>query len=117
MGCALVTGVQTCALPISAVSSASDVGERVPSPTTGVTVGQQTMSAKRLTALVPITNQLIRRASMNVQMMIRDDLVEGVAVKEDQQFLRGVGSATAPTGMRNLIAAEIGRAALRGGLG
>src|SRR3546814_17120982 len=42
---------------------------------------------------------------MNVQMMIRDDLVEGVAVKEDQQFLRGVGSATAPTGLRNLIAA------------
>src|SRR3546814_17075123 len=62
------------------------------------------MSAKRLTALVPITNQLIRRASMNVQMMIRDDLVEGVAVKEDQQFLRGVGSATAPTGLRHLIA-------------
>src|SRR3546814_2407952 len=62
-------------------------------------------SSDLLTALVPITNQLIRRASMNVQMMIRDDLVEGVAVKEDQQFLRGVGSATAPTGLRNLIAA------------
>lgn len=89
----------------TAGTSASYVGERVPAPTTGVTVGQQTMSAKRLTALVPITNQLIRRASMNVQMMIRDDLVEGVAVKEDQQFLRGVGSATAPTGLRNLIAA------------
>lgn len=86
-------------------SSASYVGERVPAPTTGATVGQITMSAKRLTALVPITNQLIRRSSMNVQMMIRDDLIEGVAVKEDQQFLRGTGSATAPTGLRNLIAA------------
>lgn len=89
----------------TAGSTASYVGERVPAPVTGATVGQITMSAKRLTALVPITNQLIRRASMNVQMMIRDDLVEGVSIKEDQQFLRGTGSATAPTGLRNLIAA------------
>lgn len=89
----------------TAGSTASYVGERVPAPKTAVTVGQQTMAAKRLTALVPITNQLIRRASMNVQMMIRNDLVEGVAVKEDQQFLRGTGSATAPAGLRNLIAA------------
>ncbi len=89
----------------TAGSSASYVGERVAAPKTAVTVGQITMSAKRLTALVPITNQLIRRSSMNVQMMIRDDLIEGVAVKEDQQFLRGTGSSTAPTGLRNLIAA------------
>lgn len=88
----------------TAGTTASYVGERVPAPATDVTVGQITMSAKRLTALVPITNQLIRRASMNVQMMIRDDLVESVAVKEDQQFLRGTGSSTAPTGLRNLIA-------------
>lgn len=88
----------------TAGTTASYVGERVPAPVTAATVGQITMSAKRLTALVPITNQLIRRASMNVQMMIRDDLVEGVSIKEDQQFLRGTGSATAPTGLRNLIA-------------
>lgn len=88
----------------TAGTAASYVGERTPAPVTGVAVGQITMSAKRLTALVPITNQLIRRSSMNVQMMIRDDLLEGVGVKEDQQFLRGGGSATAPTGLRNLIA-------------
>jgi HK97 family phage major capsid protein len=39
---------------------------------------------------------------MNVQMMIRDDLVEAVSIKEDQQFLRGTGSATAPAGLRSL---------------
>lgn len=89
----------------TAGSTAGYVGERVAAPTTDMTVAQLTMSAKRLTAIVPVTNQLIRRSSMNVQMMIRDDLVAGVAVKEDQQFLRGTGSATAPTGLRNLIAA------------
>lgn len=89
----------------TAGTTASYVGERVPAPKTEATVGQITMAAKRLTALVPITNQLIRRASMNVQMMIRDDLIESVSVREDLQFLRGVGSATAPAGLRNLIAA------------
>jgi HK97 family phage major capsid protein len=88
----------------TAGTSASYIGERAPAPATGATVDQIKMSAKRLTALVPITNQLIRRASLNVQQMIRDDLIEGVAVKEDQQFLRGTGSATAPAGLRNMIA-------------
>lgn len=87
----------------TAGSSASYVGERVPAPATGVTVGVNTMSAKRLTALVPITNQLIRRASMSVQTMIRDDLIEGVARTEDQQFIRGTASATAPGGIRDLM--------------
>lgn len=87
----------------TAGSTASYVGERVPAPTTGVQVGTINMAAKRLAALVPITNQLIRRASLGVELMVRDDLVESVAVKEDQQFLRGVGSASAPAGLRNLI--------------
>lgn len=84
-------------------SSASYVGERVAAPTTGPTVGDLTMSAKRLAALVPITNQLLRRASIGVDALVRNDLVDSVAVKEDQQFLRGTGSATAPTGLLNLI--------------
>lgn len=88
----------------TAGTTASYVGERTPAPVTGVEVAQLKMSAKALRALVPITNQLIRRASMGVQQMIRDDLVEGVARTEDQQFLRGVGSATAPAGIRSLMA-------------
>ena len=86
-------------------TTASYVGERVPAPTTDMTVGQFTMSAKRLTALVPITNQLIRRASWGVDMMVRDDLLEGAAVKEDQQFIRGTGSASAPAGLKSLMLA------------
>ena len=88
----------------TAGTQASYVGERTPAPTTDITVGQLTMSAKKLMALVPITNQLIRRASFGVDALVRDDLLASASVKEDQQFLRGVGSATAPTGVRNLIA-------------
>lgn len=89
----------------TAGTSAGYIGERVAFPTTDVTVDQITMSAKKLAALVPITNQLIRRASIGVEAMVRDDLVEAVALKEDQQFLRGAGSATAPKGLLNLVAA------------
>jgi HK97 family phage major capsid protein len=89
----------------TAGSTASYIGERVPVPTTDVTVGQIAMSAKKLAALVPITNQLIRRATIGVEAMVRDDLTEAVALKEDQQFLRGAGSATAPTGLLNLVPA------------
>lgn len=89
----------------TAGTSASYVGERVAAPTTDATVNNLTMSAKRLTALVPITNQLIRRASFGVDQMVRDDLIDSASVKEDQQFLRGAVASTAPTGLRYLIAA------------
>lgn len=90
----------------TAGTNASYVGERVPAPTTDLTVGQINMTAKKLVALVPITNQLIRRASWGVDQLVRDDLLAGAAIKEDQQFLRGVGSATAPAGARYLAAAS-----------
>ena len=89
----------------TAGTSASYVGERVAAPTTDITIANLTMSAKRLTALVPITNQLIRRASFGVDQMVRDDLIDSASVKEDQQFLRGAVASTAPTGLRYLIAA------------
>ena len=86
-------------------SQAGYVGEREPAPTTGFPVGELKMTAKTLRAIVPITNQLIRRASFGVDAMVRDDLVTSAAVKEDQQFIRGAGSATAPAGLRSLIPA------------
>lgn len=89
----------------TAGTQAGYVGERVPAPTTDMQVGPLTMSAKKLMALVPITNQLIRRAAWGVDQLVRDDLLASASVKEDQQFLRGVGSAVAPTGVRNLIVA------------
>lgn len=88
----------------TAASQASYVGERQPIPTTNPTVGEISMSAKKLAALVPITNELIRHADIGVDALVRDDLLEAVALKEDQQFIRGVGSATAPKGLSALMA-------------
>lgn len=86
-------------------TSAGYVGERTPAPVTDVRVGQMTMAAKTMRALVPITNQLIRRASIGVVQMVRDDLLEGVAVKEDAIFIRNVGDDTTPKGIASLMAA------------
>lgn len=87
----------------TAGTTAGYVGERTPAPTTDMQVGTNSMSAKKLMALVPITNQLLRRSSMGVDALVRDDLITSAAVKEDQQFLRGQGSALAPAGARYLV--------------
>lgn len=89
----------------TASSSAAYVGERAPIPATNPTIGELSMSAKKLAALVPITNELIRHADIGVDALVRDDLTEAVALKEDQQFIRGAGTATSPKGLIALMAA------------
>lgn len=89
----------------TAASSAAYVGERAPIPATNPTIGELSMSAKKLAALVPITNELIRHADIGVDALVRDDLTEAVALKEDQQFIRGAGTATSPKGLIALMAA------------
>lgn len=89
----------------TAASQAAYVGERQPIPSTNPTIGELSMSAKKLAALVPITNELIRHADIGVDSLVRDDLTEAVALKEDQQFIRGAGTATSPKGLFALMAA------------
>jgi len=84
-------------------TTAGYVGERQPAPTTDLRIDQMSMSAKTLRALVPITNQLIRRSSIGVVQMVRDDLLEGVAVKEDAVFIRSTGDDLTPKGLISLM--------------
>jgi HK97 family phage major capsid protein len=59
--------------------------------------------AKKLTAMVPVSNDLIRRAPIGVESIVRDDLVQGIARKEDVQFLRSDGTNKGPVGFRTLV--------------
>jgi HK97 family phage major capsid protein len=61
--------------------------------------------AKKLTAMVPVSNDLIRRAPIGVEEIVRDDLVQTIARREDLAFLRGDGTDKGPVGMRNLCLA------------
>ncbi len=55
-------------------------------------------SFKKLTALVPISNDLMRYADPAIDAMVRDDLVEVIALREDLAFLLGDGTQAAPMG-------------------
>jgi HK97 family phage major capsid protein len=63
------------------------------------------LNAKKLTALVPVSNDLLRRASQNLERIIRDDMVQTLARREDLAFLLGDGSGTSPIGLLNLCLA------------
>jgi len=80
------------------------IGEGQSTAYTQESVGAITFSAKKAKALVPISNDLIRFAQSSADMIVRDDLVRQLAVLEDQNFLRGLGSVNAPKGIRNLAA-------------
>lgn len=70
-----------------------------------ITVSQQKTGMlqfvlKKLAALTPQSNDLIRDGGTRSDRLIRDDLTQVLMIKEDQQFLRGLGGENAPQGIR-----------------
>ncbi len=63
------------------------------------TVGQIVASYKKLTALVPISNDLMRFADPAADAFVRDDLAKVIALREDLAFLLGDGTSATPRGM------------------
>lgn len=53
---------------------------------------------KKLTALVPVSNDMMRYADPAVDAFVRDDLVKVIALREDLAFLLGDGTADTPRG-------------------
>jgi len=85
--------------------TASYVGESQVISKTEPTGGQIIMTAKKLAAIVPISNDLLRfDAGNQADVWVRDDLVRRIAVREDQAFLRDDGTEHKPKGMRYWVA-------------
>lgn len=78
-------------------------GEQQDVGATGMTLGQVKLSAKKLTGLIPISNDLLRSASTAADRLVRDDIVEGSAIAMDQAFLRSAGGDNAPLGLRHQL--------------
>lgn len=57
------------------------------------------MGFKKLTSLVPISNSLLRHSSVAMAMLVRNDLLEAMALREDLGFLRGDGTNDTPNGL------------------
>ena len=81
-------------------SKAYYIGESVDIPKTELQFGQLTLVWKKLAALVPISNDLLRYSSPGADGIVRDDVVQAMAQRENQTLLRGRGSNFAPKGLR-----------------
>lgn len=62
------------------------------------TLNQIVASYKKLTALVPVSNDMMRYADPAVDAFVRDDLVKVIALREDLAFLLGDGTQDTPRG-------------------
>jgi HK97 family phage major capsid protein len=82
----------------STIGTTSEVGSA--SETNPVTA-KVTLSPKRATAYVEVSKQALLQSGMSLEAMIRDDLLQGVAVHVESQCLNGVGSTNQMTGIRN----------------
>jgi HK97 family phage major capsid protein len=73
------------------------------SETAKIAASQQSLnqivaSYKKLTALVPVTNDMMRYADPAADAFVRDDLVKVLALREDLAFILGDGTQDTPRG-------------------
>jgi HK97 family phage major capsid protein len=80
--------------------TASYIGETQNIPVTQPTFRDVTLTWKKLAALTPISNDLLRFNSPQADQIVRDDLVAVVSLREDQAFLRDDGTEGTPKGLR-----------------
>lgn len=81
-------------------ATASYIGEGDNAPKTQQTFGQLILTRKKLAALVPISNDLIRYSAIGVEAVVKEDLINALAQAEDLAFIRGLGTGGSPRGLR-----------------
>lgn len=90
---------------LTAGSTAYYIGENQQATKSQQAFGMKKLSAKKLSALVPVSNDLIRRAGAKTSALVRNDALRSVALKEDLTFIRAQGGDYTPRGLRYLAAA------------
>ena len=80
------------------------IGENQDAPISEPGFDQIVLSEKTLVAMVPISNKLIRLSSPKADTVVRDDLINAIALKEDAAFIRGSGTEYTPKGLLNWAA-------------
>lgn len=81
-------------------AQAEYVGENANMLKTSPTFEAIIMTAKKLAALVPMSNDMLRYPSMSADAFVRDDLVAALAQRGDLAMIRSNGSAFSPKGLR-----------------
>lgn len=88
---------------ITSGTSASYVGESTNITKSEAETGQISLSFKKLAALVPMSNDLVRYSSPSADTIVRNDVVRALAAREDQAFIRDDGTNGGPKGLRYWI--------------
>jgi len=90
---------------VSAGTTGYYVGEATNITKTQLATGQITLTFKKLAAVVPFSNDLLRYSSPGADAIVRDDVVRAFGQAENTAFLRGQGVSAAPKGLRYWAAA------------
>jgi len=89
----------TMRLPGQSSAASATYGSEIQKiPTSQQGFNQIVASYKKLTALVPVSNDMMRYADPAIDAFVRDDLVKIVALREDIAFLTGDGTQDTPKG-------------------
>lgn len=65
--------------------------------------GQVVATAKKLMALVPVSNDMMRYANPGFDAKVRDDVVMQLALAEDAAGIRSMGTQFTPRGLRSFV--------------
>lgn len=95
---ALTLGRQNSGATVSYVGEEENITPSQPG------VGSVKLTGKKAAGLVPITNELLRLASVGADAMVRDDLLQAMALRRDLSFYRGTGSDRQPKGVYHWMA-------------
>ncbi|MEY4762845.1 MAG: hypothetical protein RLZZ200_2701 [Pseudomonadota bacterium] len=79
------------------------VGENTNATKSELKTGNIQLTFKKLVGLVPVSNDLLRYSQPSGDVIIRNDVVRALQVREDQAFLRDDGTAGTPKGVRYAI--------------
>jgi len=83
----------------TATTTAYWVGESTAPTESAGTIGQVTLTPKTVGAYVDISRKLMLQSSLDVEAMVRQDLIDTLAVELDRVGLNGSGSGSEPTGI------------------
>lgn len=97
------TGSMTIPRQIGA-ATATYTGEKALITESNLSLDDLAMTGKKLTALTPLSNELLADSDPAVDKLVRDDLVAVMALREDLAFLRDDGSVNKPKGLTNQMA-------------
>ena len=81
-------------------ASASYIGETEHIPASEPTFAEVSLEAKKLVAMVPMSNEILNDSIVNLESWVREDVVAAIAERTDLACLRGAGTGNTPKGLR-----------------